>query len=201
MAGTPRRELIAWVTIALSIATFALSRWSAPPDVNKRLHAQMGRNLADEALKLAGPGGKVTLLARDTEAFPQPAMDHVVAALSSRLAAEGREVRAIEHLQVDPIRPSEVPSGDFYELLRRLPDGDVIVSLLGPPALLPEHAGKLTRPKAKVVALCTGPIRLRANLPALLEGGLLHAAILDRSAPAGHSFESLYEVIRSGSSR
>lgn len=179
-----------------SVLLLGLSSYHLPPRFNKSLHTETGRVLAAEALKLLKPGGKVTIIARDTEAFPQPAMDLAVASLRGEFKRAGKEVRSVEQIQLDPIRPSEVPSGDYYELLRRLPAGDVIVSFLGPPVLLPEHLHNLGRPRSKVVALCTGSLVESSSIDTLLSSGLLHAAITNRPDAGGTRFEQLYAVVR-----
>jgi hypothetical protein len=157
---------------------------------------ELGRTLAAESLKLLKPGGKLTIIARDTDVFPQPAMALALSTLQKELHRAGAEIRSTQLVQLDPIRPSAVPSGDFYELLRRLPDGEVIVSLLGPPVLSEEQKEKLGRPRARVAALCTGTSE---NTEALFASGLLYVAIINKPAASsaqGNSFEQLYTIVR-----
>jgi hypothetical protein len=195
-AGLQRKEVIAIVLAALSLLVLSLALFTVPPRVDGKLHADIGHALAAETLKALGPGNKVTIITRDTDAFPQPALDRLLAALERDLRRAGKEIRSVEHIQLDSIRPVEVPSGDFYELLRRLPAGDVVVSLLGPPLLLPEHQEKLGRPKARVIALCIG--RLGGKVEEFFQAGLLQAAVVNKPTPVGRSFNQLYDVIRSG---
>ena len=47
----------------------------SPSAVSREVPEQVGRTLAQEAVALLGPGGKLTLIARDTSEFPQAAVD------------------------------------------------------------------------------------------------------------------------------
>ena len=105
-------------------------------------------------------------------------------------------------LQVDPLRPLQVPAGDLHELLRRGAVGDVIVSFMGAPLLSDEQRASLGGVKPKVVAFCPGGIFGIQELKALAGQGLLHAAVVSRPAKAGASsatgpgrepFDALYE--------
>ena len=194
------KEVIAVVFAALSLLALAFSFWSVPPSVNKKLHSEIGRNIASEALKSLKPGGKISIITRDTDAFPQPELTILMNRLEQEIRRAGAEINTIQHLQRDPIRPNEVPSGDFYELLRRSREGDVIISLMGPPLLLPEHREKVGQPKAAVVALCHSGSAEATKIEGLLSAGLLKAAILNKPsatvAKGGLSFEQLYSVVR-----
>jgi hypothetical protein len=110
-------------------------------------------------------------------------------------------------IQTAPLRPAEVPPGDFFEILRKAPPGHVIVSLLGPPLLTEEQRLKLGKIQPKVVAFCSGNLRDRIDLRQLFEAGLLHSAIVNRRLNSSEStrpfrgaaaFDSLYEVVREG---
>jgi hypothetical protein len=86
----------------------------------------------------------------------------------------------VQLLQVDPLRPLELPSGDFVELLRRGVAGDVIVSFMGPPLLSDEQRAAVAGSKAKVIAFCPGGFSDFVDLKKLAEQGLLHVAIISR---------------------
>jgi hypothetical protein len=183
--------------LALALAAIAcvlpiVARWSACPRVNKSLYVQVGRTLAIEGLKLIKSGGKFTIIARDSEEYRQPAMALAVASLQREIRRAGAEIRSIESIQLDPIRPVEVASGDFYEVLRRCSAGDVIISLLGPPHLSEEHKTRLGRPKARIVALCPSTGRPEE----LLKSGWLDVALVNKSGGEAKSFQGLYTVLR-----
>src|SRR5687768_16652354 len=116
------RDVVSLTVATLCLLALPLLLWFGSAPVDKTIHVEMGRKLAAECRQLLGPGGKVTIIARDVEAFQQPAMTTLVSTLESEF---GESIRSVEAIQVDPIRPCEVPPGDFYELLRRLPAGDV----------------------------------------------------------------------------
>jgi hypothetical protein len=190
------RNALAVALGAVALTLLVIAWWRPAPPLNKMVPLELGRTLAAESLKLLKPGGKLTIIARDTDVFPQPAMALALSTLQKELHRAGAEIRSTQLVQLDPIRPSAVPSGDFYELLRRLPDGEVIVSLLGPPVLSEEQKEKLGRPRARVAALCTGTSE---NTEALFASGLLYVAIINKPAASsaqGNSFEQLYTIVR-----
>ncbi len=186
----------AWVVLVAALVTLAGSWVVWPPRVDTQIHQEIGRALAAEALKLRGPQGQVTLILRDTSSFPQPAANVARASLEQELKRAGAPIRAVHLLQEDPLRPPQVPPGDFFELLRRGAPGDVIVSLMGPPLLNEEQRALLGIPKPKVVAFLPGVLPEQLNLRWLAEQGLLHAAVLGRPRSQGvagrESFADLY---------
>jgi hypothetical protein len=178
--------------------------------VDRRLHSDIGRALAREALRVLPPGGQITVITRDTAAFPQPALDILLRSFLQEIHREADVAVATHALQLDPLRPVEVPPGDFYELIRRSNTGRVIVSLLGPPVLTSEQRAALGTVKPKVIAFCSGHLAQALDLDALFRAGLLQAALVARpapsvpaSGPAGEAgaFERLYTVVRAEPAR
>jgi hypothetical protein len=171
---------------------------------DRTVHADLGRTLAREALKRLGSGGGITVLCRDTTTFPQPAMDIAVDAFEREVRRAGAVLKATKTLQEDPLRPPQVPPGDFHEALRRAAPGDVVVSFMGPPVFLEEQRVSLGAVKAKVVALCTGPMDTTSLLRSLGDQGLLGAAIVPRppgrTTASGRTFEELFVVLDMASS-
>ncbi len=187
------------ICVAISIAV--LSIWNLPPKWEKTLYARVGQVLAEEAIAAAGPNGEIVLIARDTEPYPQPAMETAVREIEKALDRAGLALTK-KLIALDPLRPVEVPPGDFYEAIRRAKPGQVIVSLLGPPVLEPEQKGKLPSVRPKIIALCTGSMAEHAGLSDLFQQGLLQAAVVNRQNPGGAvsgkgGFDELYEVVRS----
>ena len=68
-------DIVAIVTTSAALAAIFLSSWEFGPRVDRKLHSEIGRVLAKEALSLLRPGGQITVITRDTETFPQPALD------------------------------------------------------------------------------------------------------------------------------
>lgn len=200
MKNRPVISGVAWVVLIAALVALAGSRVVWSPRVDTQVHQDIGRALAAEALKLRGPQGQVTLILRDTSSFPQPAADVARASLEQELKRAAATIRAIHLLQEDPLRPPQVPPGDFFELLRRGAPGDVLVSLMGPPLLNEEQRATLGIPKPKVVAFLPGGQPEQLNLRWLAEQGLLHAAVLGRShsqgVPGRETFADLY--VRAG---
>ncbi|HAB16889.1 MAG TPA: hypothetical protein PLX89_03550 [Verrucomicrobiota bacterium] len=196
---------IAAVAVFLAAGAYVVMSFTGlPPRVDSAIHKEIGRTLAQEALALRGPDGKLTVLVRDTAAFPQPAFDIARSAFDREIRRGGATVAAVQLLQEDPLRPLQVPSGDFFELIRRSAVGDVIVSFMGPPLLTDEQRANLTEIKPKIVAFCPGNMPEYINLRQLAQQQLLHAGVLSRplkpmaaGAPrAGpESFSELYRRV------
>ena len=155
--------------------------------------------MAQQALSLLGKGGQMKVIARDTAAFKQPAAEIQLHSFKKEIRRAGVAIAAMQLIQVDPLRPLEVPPGDFFESIRKAPPGSVIVSFMGPPLLSDEQRGELGAPKARIVAFCSGDLADHVDLRALFDQQLLHAAVVSRrsagdsrnSRPA-ESFDQLY---------
>src|SRR5437667_3858668 len=112
-------DIVAILTASTALAAIILSSWEFGPPVDRKLHSEIGRVLAKEALSLLRPGGQITVITRDTEAFPQPALDVLLKTFQQEIRRAGDIKVGIQIVQLDPLRPVEVPPGDFYELIRR----------------------------------------------------------------------------------
>jgi hypothetical protein len=172
-----------------------------PPRPNGGLHRTIGVNLAKQALALCGSTGQVLVITRDTETFRQPALDLLLDAFQKEIRHTLGKPAAVRRLQVDPLRPVEVPPGDFYELIRRSQPGEVLVSLLGSPLLSREQWDRVRPVRAKIVAFCPGSTLDGADLRRFFDTGLLHAAIVSRPfsthasehpQPQPRTFDELY---------
>jgi hypothetical protein len=199
-------DIVCILITGAAVVTMLLTSGRFGPPVDRRLHAEIGRTLAREALGLLRPGGQITIVTRDTEAFPQPALDILLKSFRREVRRVGDFPIVTKSLQLDPLRPVEVPPGDFYEVIRQSGDDRVIVSLLGPPALTREQRAALGRAKPKIIAFCSGNLAEALDLRELFNAGLLHVALVNRStAPAAgpasagglSEFDRLYTVVRS----
>lgn len=153
-----------------------------PPAFNPKPHEAAGRALAEAALGSLN-GGSITVITRDTATFKNPAADVQMASFKQTLSRARVSVASIHTLQVDPLRPVEVPAGDFYELIRNSPPGSVIVSLMGPPLLTEPQRIALGKIRPGIVAFCSGNLPDRVDLQVLFGQGLLKAAIVSRPNP------------------
>jgi hypothetical protein len=206
-----RARVISSVSVLVMLASLG-AIWralhDAPPSTPTALPAEIGRVLAAEAGKRLGPGGRILLIARDTESFAQPSFDALNASVQQALKQAGTPPALVRAIQLDPLRPLQVPPGDFVELLRKAGTADVIVSLLGPPFLSDEQRAALGTVKPKVVAFWPGTVAEYGNLRPLFEQHLLSAAILHRpeglglrgnggAASGGRAsqFDTLYQVV------
>ena len=153
------------------------------PGVNPKPHEAAGGVLAQQALSLLKPGGQLIVIARDTSAFRNPASDILLDSFRKTIRQGRGSISSLRLLQVDPLRPVEVPGGDFFELIRKTPKGSVIVSLMGPPLLSETQRKQLNEINPAIVAFCSGSLCEQVDLRTLFEG-LLHAAVVSRRTPA-----------------
>lgn len=201
MRNNPFLNALSVLVIAASAAVLWFTTHPGLNHADERLQADLGRALAQEALKLGQPSGKIIAFVRDTDAFASPATETALASFLKELKQAGRAEPTIQRQQMDPLRPLQVPSGDFAEVLRRGAAGDVIVSFMGPPVIPTERRAAIGAVRAKVVAFCPGSIPEQVDLRFLADAGFLHAAILNRpvsgpgalpASPRANVFDDLY---------
>lgn len=207
MKDHPAIAVTAGLVLLGSLTAITLTFFESPWQRRSPVQDEIGRTLAREAVKHLAPGRRLTVLTRDTATFPQPAADQVLSSFTRETARAGAPVAAIQRFEVDPLRPTQVPPGDFLELMRRSSSGDVIVSLLGPPLLNDEQRALLPAvPGYRIVALCVGPFPDAAGLRQLAAQNVLHVAIVDRprkvsagtatSRGQAEGFDTLYTVFQ-----
>jgi len=167
----------AWAGILISL------RGGLPPRCNPKPPQAAGWMMARQALGLLKPGGRVIVIARDTAAFKNPAVDIQLASFKRELRKHRAVIGSIRNIQVDPLQPVRAPPGDFFELIRQTPSQNVIVSFMGPPLLSEAQAGQLGALKPGIVAFCSGSLPDQVDLRWFFEHGLLQAAVLSRRTP------------------
>ncbi len=166
-----------------SASLYLSTHGGLPPRLNPRPHEAVGWAMAQQALSLLKAGGQVLVITRDTTAFANPATDLQLASFKKALAKAHATVGPIKALQVDPLRPVEVPAGDFFELIRKTPSESVIVSFMGPPLLSSAQRERLGEIKPAIVAFCAGSLPEVIDLRKLFEQKFLHAAVVSRRNP------------------
>ena len=171
--------LAAWAVIFLSL------NGGLRPSIDSGLPEATGWVMAQEALARMQPSGQIIVIARDTSTFKNPATDIQMASFRKALGKAHAAMPSVHALQVDPLRPVEVPAGDFYSILKNTPKGSVIVSFMGPPMLTVSQCAQLGENKPAVVAFCTGSLPALVDLRSLFEQGVLQAAVVDR--PTGRA--------------
>ncbi|MGO8700275.1 MAG: hypothetical protein ACLQVY_21500 [Limisphaerales bacterium] len=164
----------AWALLGLSL------HGGLEPPVDTRAHEESGRLLAQQALACLDSGGDITVIARDTGTFKNPASDIQLAAFFHAIAKAHATLHAVHTIQVDPLRPIAVPASDFREIIGNTPEGSVIVSFMGPPQLTAAERARLGESKPAIVAFCSGSLPEAPALRALFDQGLLRAAVVDR---------------------
>ena len=163
---------------------YLTARGGFGPGINPKPHEAAGYVLAQQALTLLKPGAQITVIARDTSAFKNPASDILLNSFRRTIQRSHASIGALQLLQVDPLRSVEVPAGDFFELIRKTPKGSVIVSLMGPPLLSETQRKQLGEINPAIVAFCSGSLCEQVDLSTLFDQGLLHAAVVSRHTPA-----------------
>ena len=182
MALSKPIQIAAIGVLIASLAALLLSLVQLPPYIDPAVHKDIGRAIARETLTLRKPGAPIIVIKRDTAAFPQPAADYQFKAFKKELARAKVEIASVQEVQLDPLKPVEVPPGDFLNLVRKAPADSVIVSFMGPPIFSDEQKSTLKTIKPEIFAFCSGNVTERVNVPRLFEEHLLHAAVVSRSS-------------------
>lgn len=178
-------RIIAVLVILASAAVIYFSGHEFAPAFELHPQQAAGWGMARMAFEVAGKGSKIILIARDTTAFKNPLAQAQLEAFKQAVKDAGGTILATHLLSTDPLRPLEVPSGDFAEWIRNAPAGSIIVSLMGPPVLTEQQRRKLGAFKTRIVAFCPGAIPDNVDLRPLFEQHLLDGALISRrDAPA-----------------
>lgn len=194
------------VTAAAAVVIVLTLRGWGPP-VDSRLHSEIGRVLATEALNQLPAGGDIMVFTRDTEEFKQPALDILLDRFEREVSRRKDIAVTVKAVTVDPLRPAKVPSGNLLAASRRSQRDKLIVSLLGPPVLTAAERRILATVRPRMIAFCPGTLPATADLDGLLGAGLLQVAIVDRPAMSGAGradaggsvgFDGRYVVLRGG---
>src|ERR1044072_7129338 len=90
-------NIAAVLIIGSACAAIFLSTSEFGPTVDRTLHAEIGRVLAKETLSLLRPGGQITVITRDTEPFPQPALDVLLKSFEAEIR-RGGDIKVGTHL-------------------------------------------------------------------------------------------------------
>lgn len=199
-------QWLAWFIILGSSIFLGLFLYPLPPRLETKPHEALGQVLAEQAGKLLGSGGRLIVITLDTDTFTMPAAEAQWRSFQKTLRRAGTAIAVTRVLKVDPLRAVAVPAGDFFEILRKASEADVVVSFLGPPALSPDQIAKLNGKQPRVLAVCTGALPPEVDLKALFAAKVLRVAILSRKDPPpgppadGSSsawFERLYQMVTS----
>jgi len=170
----------AMVVILTALGSLYLSVVGLPPRFDSRSHEALGEVMARETRKLLGSGGRIHLIRRDTALYPNPAADTEIRAFQRELRKSGLAVATTTVIKKDPLSLLSVPPGDFYKILEKGSEADVIASFMGPPQLTPGQLAKLGSKRPKVVTLCTGEMPRQTDLKRWFEDKLVQAAIVSR---------------------
>src|SRR5882762_9667776 len=104
MAATRRTTLIAALVTIASVLFLYFSLHGFGPRMDTSAHRALGQALAREALKLRGSGGRVSVIARDTESQKNPFADAQLKAFRQTLKEAGVAIATTRYLKFNPIR-------------------------------------------------------------------------------------------------
>jgi hypothetical protein len=203
MNANTAKTLVSLLVIAGSAAAAFYLVKGPGPAFDPAPHRAIGKALADQAIALDS-GGKIVLLARDVSLIPNPASTEEIKAVAEALHQKGHPLTQTNLSKVDPLRVLRYPPGDYAEILRKLNDNDIVISLLGPPEFTDAQLLRIGEKRPKIVALCTGSMPDQLDMKKLFDDQLLHAAVVSRSqltngypvaAATENSFDALYAVI------
>ena len=183
MGNAKAKTIVASLLLAGSALWLYLCLHKTPPQSEDKVHDAVGRVMAEEAARLVGASGGVTLLARDTTVCPNPATDSQMKGFFAAARKLKLPLTATNWIKLDPLRPVRMPPGDFADILRKLNEGDAVVSFVGPPLLTAAQRAKLGDRKVRILALCSGAMPQQVDLRSLFEQNLLHAAVISLPAP------------------
>ena len=197
------KTIVAAGMMVVAGALLFLSSHKTPPKVDPRPHLALGQALAEEAIKLAGNGGRITLITWDLSTLKNPAAEEQVKGFHRTLRKANLTLVTTNVFKLDPLRLIRVPAGDFLDVIRKQSEGDVIASFLGPPLLTREQRAKLGDKKPRIVAVCSGGMPRQIDLKELFAQNLLQVAIINRPLPGPNPssddlrewFDSLYQVV------
>ena len=198
-------QTVALATILGSAAAILLIEHGGfGPGIKAGTPQATGAELARQAVSFLKPGGQIMVINRATTMYQNPATDLQMKGFQRELARTHNQIGTVQTLQLDPLRPIEVPVGDFQNWIHLAASGDVIVSFLGPPLLSQAQVRQLGEIKPAIVAFCPGNWPNQLDFRPLFGNGLLRSAILSRHGQeAGRSnpnnsraeFDANYEVV------
>lgn len=174
---------VSLLLMAVAVALLAFRYYQPTPKIEARPHLGIGEALVERVAKLVN-GGRITLIAPDIATGKFPGAEAQLRAFYPALDRANLKVAATNLVKLDPNRVVRAPPGDFAEILRKLTDADVVVSLLGPPVLNAEQKARVGDRHPKIIAVCSGDMPKQVNLKALFAENFLHAAIVSRPSPA-----------------
>lgn len=169
------------MTVAVALLVFHY--YHPGPKIEARPHLGIGEELAARVVKLNG-SGRIILIAPDTSSGKFPGAKVQLKAFHAALQRANLAVAITNIVKIDPNRVLRVPPGDFADILRKLTDADVVVSLLGPPILSAEQKVRVGERHPRVIAVCSGDLPRQVNLKSIFADQFLHAAIVSRPSPA-----------------
>ena len=183
MESNKAKQWLAWFVILGSSLFLAFLLYPIPPRLEMKPHEALGQILAEQAGKLLGTGGKLIVIKRDTDTFTMPAAEAQWDSFEKTLRRAGTPIAVTRLLKVDPLRAVSVPPGDFFEVLRKATEADVVVSFLGPPTLSSDQITKLQGRQPRVLAVCTALLPPEVDLAALFAAKLIRVAVINRKDP------------------
>src|SRR5438477_6493871 len=127
-AGKKVMSVNAAVVIRVSVVVAYATFHGFGPPIDTTAHKALGRVIAEEALKARSEGGRVMVVGRDTSTQKNPYADAELKTLQDTLKNSRGVVAIIRLVKLNPIRLVAVAPGDFFEVLKKCSENDVVVS-------------------------------------------------------------------------
>jgi hypothetical protein len=186
------------LVILVALGSLYLTLIGLSPHVDVRPQEALGAAMARETRKQLGAGGRIHLIRRDTAVYPNPAADAQIRAFYRELRKAGASVATTTVIKKDPLSLLSVPPGDFYKILEKASEPDVIASFMGPPMLTADQLAKLGSKRPKIVVVCSGDMPRQVDLKRRFEQKLVETAILSRretpsALPASDSLQAWFD--------
>jgi hypothetical protein len=198
------RGIVAGVVVLAAWAVVFFSVCPMSPHFDNGPHRALGQVLGEETLKLRDSTSRLIVITRDTAEFEAPAITAQLDGFQRTLRKGSAKITTTHLLKVDPLRVVGVAPGDFFELLRKSADNDVIVSFLGPPSLSDDQIARLGTGRPRVLAVCSGSMPQQIDLRKIFSQKLLHLAVISRpdatraasgSGTAQGGFDRVFKLI------
>jgi hypothetical protein len=175
--GLKRLLITAACFLAIGLAVFSIIRRYRAPAYNVELHQYIGRVMAEQTARIAGPKGNITYITIPTGGEPE---------LETQLAAFKQTLRklgayALDEEELDPKNQPKYGLGNglsgrrFVRTVNKNLDADAVVSFIGAPEISDEELRELKK-QPRFIAEARSP----DDLPKLFEKKILQVAVVSR---------------------
>ena len=172
-------SIAALLALAAAVASLILSQRG--PKIELGPYQALGAVAAEETVKLLGNKGQIVVITKDSSEFKMPALEAQLRTFTDTLKSKGGvSIAAIEKVKMDPMTAMAtgggIPSDQFLEIMRRLPNIGAVVLFVSFPSLAERDFTALKKSNTKIVVV-SGCMPGYKNL---LQTQNIHVAIIPR---------------------